>query len=780
MQINVYNIDEKLKSTEIVDAAFSFHVFTEEIKRRIVTEQTVKSEFYKFVLSKIEEHPELQEPIPISDAAKYKTILELVYAVLSPPMANETDFYWGLGMPVPGDVVYGTDAFQQFISIYNTDPKTITNQGSEAFTKRVKEYIYRLILAKVYHISSQVNSNNLYTKSDTENGLEQYYNINLDTTYVDIKVKGELPKLKPELIELFLQESTGAEVLEETLPLSMFRFEGFAIITVKDITEKQSIENIRLALSNDNTDQAALFEQVTRSLQTLTGNNNIEFGLLPLIKVNGKFVYDTEECYNSVLVKAYTQQNVSEEIYNTLTENYVKKPISTFYNEITGDNVRNHFYLKSLHKAGIVSYAVLPVFYNRKLAGVMEIYSKKAPIIFDKLLSKLEAAAPFLAQLLHNSIEQFNERIEEVIKDKFTTLQQSVEWKFNEVAWNYIRQQKENPEQREMKTVSFKDVNPLYGAIDIRSSTAKRNIALQQDLSTLLNRLSTVFVEIEKIEGASIEQELIKQCEAWLVRIGKQITDSDELNIKEFLEIRIYPVLDKLKVEFPQTKPLIDAYFEASDELKGEGFAGRRELEESMQMINTALNNYFERAQAKLQQIYPCYFEKFRTDGVEYDIYTGQSLAPDLPFDESHLNEFRRWQLKAMIKITRITNKLTALMKCKLETTQLIFVHSAPIDICFRKDERRFDVEGTYNIRYEVIKKRIDKVLIKDTDERLTQPGKIALIYSSESEADEFMNYIKEFQDKGSLSPVIERYDLEELQGVTGLKAIRLAVIMEE
>jgi hypothetical protein len=779
MQINLYNIDEKLKSTEIVDAAFSFHVFTKEIKRRIANEHTVKAEFYKFVLAKIEEHPELQNPIPVSDAARYKTILELVYAVLSPPMADEADFYWGLAMPVPGDVVYGTDAFQQFIGAYNTDPKTITNQGSEAFTKRVKEYIYRLILAKVYHMSSQVNGSNVYTKSDTANGLEQYYNINLDTTYVAIKTKGPLPKLKPELIELFLQEATGAEVLEEALPLSLFRFEGFAIITVNDVTEKQSIENIRLALGNDATDQTTLFEQVTHSLQTLTGNNNIEFGLLPLIKVNGKFVYDTEECYNSVLVKAYAQQNVSERIYNTLTENYIKNPRSTFYNEITGNNVRNHFYLKSLHKAGIVSYAVLPVFYNRKLAGVMEIYSKKSPIIFDKLLSKLEAAAPFLAQLLHNSIEQFNERIEKVIKDKFTTLQQSVEWKFNEAAWNYIRQQKENTELREMKTVSFKDVNPLYGAIDIRSSTAKRNIALQQDLSTLLNRLSTVFTEIANIDGAFIEQELIKQCEAWLTRISKQITDSDELNIKQFLEVRMYPILDKLKVEFPQTEPFIDAYFEASDEITGEAFAGRRELEESMVIINTALNNYLERAQGKLQQIYPCYFEKFRTDGVEYDIYTGQSLAPDLPFNENHLNEFRRWQLKAMIKITQITGKLTGLMKCKLETTQLIFVHSAPIDICFRKDERRFDVEGTYNIRYEVIKKRIDKVLIKDTDERLTQPGKIALIYSSESEADEFMKYIKEFQDKGSLSSNIERYDLEELQGVTGLKAIRLAVNTE-
>ncbi|OKS88444.1 hypothetical protein [Mucilaginibacter polytrichastri] len=776
MQFNVFHIDKKLKLADAVDAAFSFHVFANDLKRRVATEQTIKAEFYKLLLNKIAEHPELQYPIAVEDAAKYKQVLETIYAVLSPPIVDEANFYWGIGMPIPGDVVYGTDAFVQFITDYNADPKTIINQGANAFNKRLELYIYRLVLEKLYHISSDVNTDTIYQKEGNADGLEKYFSIHMDTSFVEVTAKQTLPELKADLIEEYLQAGIGAEALAEVIPLSMFRIEGFAIITIEDITADQSIENIRLALVNDTANQNDLFEQVTHALQTLTGNSSVEFGLLPFLKVNGKLVYDTEECFTSVLVKAYADQHVSEETYGALTQAYIKNPKALFYNEIYDDKARENIYLQSLKKAGIISYGVMPVYHNRKLAGVMEIYSKKDIIHYEKLLSKLEAAVPLLSQLLNNSIVQFNERIEDIIKDKFTTLQQSVEWKFNEVAWNYIRQRRDNPEDVEIKTISFKNVTPHYGAIDIRSSTAKRNIALQQDLSTLLNKLSDIFKVFSKIAGLSVEEELIKQCEAWLIRIGKQITDSDELNIKEFLEIRIYPVLDQIKVEFPETKPLIDAYFEATNELTGEGFAGRRELEESMTMINTALNNYFERAQGKLQQIYPCYFEKFRTDGVEYDIYTGQSLAPDQPFDPDHLGAFRRWQLKSMIKIAQITGKLTGLMKCKLETTQLIFVHSAPIDICFRKDERRFDVEGAYNIRYEVIKKRIDKVLIKDTDERLTQPGTIALIYSSDSEADEFMPYIKEFQDEKMLSGIVEHHNLEELQGVTGLKALRLNV----
>jgi hypothetical protein len=39
-------------------------------------------------------------------------------------------------------------------------------------------------------------------------------------------------------------------------------------------------------------------------------------------------------------------------------------------------------------------------------------------------------------------------------------------------------------------------------------------------------------------------------------------------------------------------------------------------------------------------------------------------------------------------------------------------------------------VDGAYDIRYEIVKKRIDKALIKGTNERATQPGKIVIVYS--------------------------------------------------
>jgi hypothetical protein len=50
-----------------------------------------------------------------------------------------------------------------------------------------------------------------------------------------------------------------------------------------------------------------------------------------------------------------------------------------------------------------------------------------------------------------------------------------------------------------------------------------------------------------------------------------------------------------------------------------------------------------------------------------------------------------------------------------LDIASLIFVYNEKIDIRFRMDEKRFDVDGAYNSYYEIIKKRLDKAHVKDS-----------------------------------------------------------------
>jgi len=241
----------------------------------------------------------------------------------------------------------------------------------------------------------------------------------------------------------------------------------------------------------------------------------------------------------------------------------------------------------------------------------------------------------------------------------------------------------------------------------------------------------------------------------------------------------VVPFLRQFKTGNPAYASTIDRYFEAIDPDGGIANESRRQLESSMNTVISSINNYMEKMKDEIQQAYPCFFEKFRTDGVEYDIYIGQSIAPDRPFSEIYLKNLRLLQLTSMAAVARYSNALLPQLTRPVETTQLIFIHSQPIDIRFRKDEKRFDVEGAYNIRYHIVKKRIDKVTVRDTRERVTQPGKIALIYFSQKEADEYIGYIRYLQEQNVLYDDLEELDIEEVQGVAGLKALRVGVRLD-
>ena len=115
-----------------------------------------------------------------------------------------------------------------------------------------------------------------------------------------------------------------------------------------------------------------------------------------------------------------------------------------------------------------------------------------------------------------------------------------------------------------------------------------------------------------------------------------------------------------------------------------------------------------------------------------------------------------------------------------MEVTSLLLVFNQPITIRFRMDEKRFDVDGSYNARYEVVKKRIDKAYIKGTKERITQNKKITIVYTQQSEEYEYRRYINFLQHKNRLGSEIEHFEIEDLQGVSGLKGLRVQVLFDE
>ena len=184
-----------------------------------------------------------------------------------------------------------------------------------------------------------------------------------------------------------------------------------------------------------------------------------------------------------------------------------------------------------------------------------------------------------------------------------------------------------------------------------------------------------------------------------------------------------------------------------------------------------------DKKQEAAQAHFPHYYERFKTDGVEHNLYIGSSIAPTMKYNPVYLNNLRLWQLQAMCEMENEYLHMRRTLPYDLDVTSLILVFSTPISIRFRMDEKRFDVDGTYNARYEVVKKRIDKSLIKGTDERIIKEGMITIVYTQEQEETEYRKYIRLLQFKGLFDENTEQFEIEDLQGITGLKAMRVGVV---
>ncbi|MFD2583358.1 GAF domain-containing protein [Pedobacter vanadiisoli] len=761
-----------------IDSAISFGPFIKYLHRKVKEEQTVKSALYHNALKEFKKQGIDDQVIALEDIYRHELLLEHMYTCLSPALLTEDHMAWGLCAPMQPITFYGTDLMYELLEHEEKDQNSFA--GSRTAEQQQHDrlhFIYSFILNELYAFHAPLKEK-YHSGINSDTALPGYFHIGVNTGFIEVKAKQPLPELSYRELQQYLSEHSGLDKLQQVLPLSLFELRGISVLTITDVTARQAVENIKaVRLSRVPGNEGSAYSAVIQSLKVLVQNANIEFDLFPFVRVNNKMVYGYVKEGSGLLFSVWGEETLSPEAFQEIAESYAANPNSFYSPDIWAESREMFPWLERFRELNVKSMALLPVFHNQVLVGVLGMHTWVGETFDEKKITLLDQVLGPIAQLLQVYIDEFNLEIENIIKEKYTSIQPAVQWKFNEAAWHYLHDKKKNLPLR-TEDISFTDVYPFYGAIDIRNSTAERNVASKADLNLHLSLLRNTLEQLSKTYRDALLVEIIFNCNKWnTILQGNELNTTEETSLNVFLNEETSDYLKLISQSHPNTKKIIDQYLESISVQGGEVYKNRQALEISMQLINTDINNYFEAEREKLQESFPCYFEKFRTDGVEYDIYIGQSIAPDRIFNHFHLKNLRLWQLSSMAAIAKMMRQRQADLPVKLATTQLIFIHNHPIDISFRVDERKFDVEGAYNIRYQMIKKRIDKVLIRNSEERLTQPDKLALIYFNKRDIDDYLPFVKYLQETGVLGTESEDLDLEDLQGLSGLKALRLTIV---
>lgn len=724
------------------------------------------------LLTEIEAHPELRDGITdISQIKDNEDLISRLLVELFPP-ALTTNEIKAVSIPYQGLIFNYTERF-----------RNILNAAGPSFDMNIRDFndhqFYVLscciILNEFYNTHLGFNKP-LFYDIPTANGIIKHYRILYNSDFLEIIPTEHSIKLSEDDIKLLIDNYDDLALWKEKFPPGSWIARGFGLISLFDATIENAVAILKTSLLS-NTIGADIQETMNSVFRSIFMIPDLRVGFTKFDKSEGKFssnIFGQEfqsflladknenECHK-VLSKASYQNLINQHEY------YAVSNLSEYLANDPGNIVASQ-----LKSQNIESLILAPIIKDGTLLGILELVSPRVSELNSVNANKLEIVMPFLADTIDRKITEFQNRVEAVIQKNYTTLHPSVNWKFRREAKNYIYNINLGLAYN-LKEITFKNVYPLYGEVDIKNSSITRNLSVKNDLKNQVSQLILLLEQLHQDNVINGAEQNLADLSAFIDELTTGIKADTEQNIQHYLEIFTYPLLKEANVRGTVAEDIED-YFKNTDSETGYFYANRRDYEKTLSLVNEKLISILDERQAEVQQYFPHYYERFKTDGVEHNLYIGNSISPGGNFDMADLERLRLWQLLVTAEMEIEQFRLKEILPLHLGVTSLILVFSAPIAIRFRMDEKHFDIDGAYNIRYEVIKKRIDKANIKGTNERITAEGAITIVYSKAEEEVEYNRYIHMLQSAGILTESIEHFDVEDLQGVSGLKALRVGV----
>ncbi|MEO8666604.1 MAG: GAF domain-containing protein [Ignavibacteria bacterium] len=752
----------------------NFHKLIDHIEAVSVCDDEIKKSLALSILKQYEKIPELHGDITDMELTKKheKFIDDMMMFVF--PSAFWDKQAYAASSPYMDEIFYASPEFSKLLKIKkgNIEDEFNIDIVSYNFGKTISGFV--AILARFYGVDLTFDFPLVSKINDPITGLDRYFKMNIAIEFMDMSVKGELKKLTESDIEKIRANIYDLDFVKTMIDPDNFVFRGLIILNAINITDTEILSSIRKDLIEKNTVTSfAGFLKLQHKLKSLLRCPGLLLGLADFPGTTDKLFQYGRKVGNSFLMgdgclkKCNT---IKGSIYEYLLESKRAIIIEDLTKYTGKTQVENE-----LLNQGIKNIFIAPLVYDDKVVGILELGSSEAGQLNMVSALKLREVLPVFALAVDRSREELNNSVGAIIKEKCTAIHPTLEWRFQHAAMNLLQKQNEGLKE-EMEEIIFNDVYPLYGLSDIRNSSLQRNDAIRQDLIENLELAKDVFNEAKKSRKLKILDLMIYKIDKRIDSLKFGISSSDEADVLRFLSGKVVLQFDHFKNFDAGVRKAIDRYNSVIDDKLGFVYRRRKNFEESALTINNMIANYLDTEQEKIQEIFPHYFERYKTDGVDHNIYIGSTLVESMDFNKIYLKNLRLWQLLIMCGVVRKSELIKKELSMPLETAHLILVQDSPLSIKFRFDEKKFDVDGAYNIRYEIMKKRIDKAEIKGKEERLTQPGKIAIVFSQNSESQEYLEYIEYMQHNKFLKNEVEELELEELQGIKGLRALRVTV----
>jgi len=705
---------------------------------------------------------------------KYEDLIRLLLADLFPTGLTKNEIK-AASIPLSNITFNYTERFKNILKDAGKDFEIeLRNISDNEF------YVFCCCLILQSYFKKDIKSTiPFYYDIPNKQGIMKHYKITVNSDFTEIIPTEDAKIPSDDILDMLLENLDDFKLWKKYFPSQSWILKGFTIISLVDCTSEVALSDLKSSMIEIDPEDLNPNENLTEIFKSYFDVPELSFGLMTFNKKEQKL--DKLPIYESLLtnhildfwINAFDEET-RKSTFNNLNHN--SKPVVVSNVNNLDESVKTLPSFSILKDNNVNSFMVIPIMKDGELLAIMEFTSPIAGSFNGLKLKKLEFFTDMILFSLNRFYFEKNYQIEAIIQREYTTIHDSVVWKFRNEAEKYFTASL-GKKIYTLKQISFKNLTPLFGVSDIRSSSEKRFNLMLQDLNRQIESLN----EILTLTNSDSEKFLLA-LDVFENELNNEIKADTEQRFQRLLREEIHPFLQgKLEIKTSRAiKAKIKDYFSqifSSTELF---YSYRKKLDDSITLVNRKLADMLDESQVKAQEIFPHYYERFKSDGVEHNLYIGPTIAPDIHYTSKVVHKLRYWQLKTICKMELDFQSFKKDLPIQLDIASLIFVYNEKIDIRFRMDEKRFDVDGAYNSYYEIIKKRLDKAHIKDSSERITAPGKITIVYFGMENQKEYLDYISKLQKKGVLQHDVEFLRVEDLQGITGLLALRVSFTLPQ
>ncbi len=576
-------------------------------------------------------------------------------------------------------------------------------------------------------------------------------------SHVDELADLDLEQLLVEDYSARLIDSAQLESWRHRLRLENYQLSGQLLLEGSDVTERETIRHIiGLLIDRDSILRPDKFRRINKHLRSLFRATNSL--ILSVENDQTRLFMSTER--KELRSNVYSLQSLSGSHFLRAADANQVWNVPDLSLDCQTECER------SLFTHGVRSMLLIPLVVRaikagkgaRQLAGVVGLMSDR-PHNFDGLDCKYaEELMPAFTAALRQAIQQ-----------RFTNIHPSVEWRF-------LQEAERRSWGLPSEPIVFANVYPLYGISDIRGSSEERNRAIQADLLEQFQLGLHVVEAVCQFQESSLGEQLRLDLLDYITQLRATVTVDAEVTALRILSDRLEVYLDYFTQCGPDAIAAVEAYRNSCNNDHKSVYVARAHYDKTISKINSLLKQTWERWQVRMQQIIPHYCDVEATDGINHMIYAGESI--DSKFSIYHLRSLRYEQLRAVCDCARTAFNFQTLYNTQMEVTHLVLVQDQTVDIIHDENtEKLFEVRGTRDIRYEIVKKRIDKAVDEQARTRITQPGMLTLVYSTEEEWAEYHQYLRYLAREGWIDTEIQSGTVEPLQGITGLRFARVRVL---